>query len=198
MKELLLSNPIIWQSYRFFIDKFFGMYRKRMETIRRFGVTDSMSIIDIACGTGQYSALTNSSYLGVDLNPKYIEYAQNNYGNHSKRFLCADANNIPVPQISYDVALLIDATHHLSDDANNQLFATFNRISPRFVVICDPIKQNPRNFIGRFLNYLDRGNYIRTKHELTRLIEGKLAIEKVVDLKIMGIESVCIFAKPKI
>ena len=193
----ILENSSIWITFRRLEDYLFGLYRTRMKVIRNFGITEKMSVIDIACGAGQYSAITDANYLGVDLSQKYIDAASKLYGNERKKFLCADANTAAIRDASYDIAILIDATHHLSDQENKTLLATLNRIASQYVIICDPIQQKPTNLIGRFMNSLDRGDHIRPKNDLLNMVGGVLTIEKVVDLKMIGIESVCIFAKPR-
>lgn len=192
----LLERPAIWHMSRKIIDSFFGLYKKRLAIIRSLGVTSDMSIVDIACGTGQYSALTNAEYLGVDLNPKYINHAQKIYREPNKKFLCTDANNLP-RSAAYDAALLIDATHHITDGENKKLFETLNRLTKHYVIICDPIKQKTGNIIGRFFTSLDRGSYIRSKQDTLDLISNMFNVRKVMDLKIMGIESICVLALPK-
>lgn len=193
----ILDNEYIWTIFRKFIDIFFGIYRKRMEVIRRAGITNKMSIIDIA-GGGQYSTLTKGKYLGIDLNPKYINYAKKVYReNGNRKFLCADANTTAIANSSYEVALLIDATHHLSDEENRTLFKTLNRVASKFIIICDPIKQSTNNLIGRFFTALDRGHHIRPKNKLLDLIEENFIIQEIINLKMMGIQSICIIARPK-
>ena len=193
----ILENQVIWRIFRKTIDILFGLYRKRIAVIRSFGITENTSIIDVACGTGQYSAITENKYLGVDISKKYTDTANRIYETDKKKFLCADANTAAIQDASYDAALLIDATHHLSNQENQKLLATLNRVASQSVIICDPIKQKPINLIGRFLCALDRGNYIRPKNDLLDLIGVILKIEKVVDMKMMGIESVCVLAKPR-
>ena len=194
----ILEHPVVWQPFRKGIDILFGIYRKRKNVIRRFGITNQVSVIDIACGTGQYSTITNGRYLGIDLNEQYIATAKKLHGNNNKIFLCADANTSKISNSSYDVALLIDATHHLCDEENRTLIKTLDRIASKFIIICDPVTQNKKNWIGRFLTYMDRGAYIRPKKELISLISETLIIEKIVPLKMMGTESICVLAKPKL
>jgi len=191
----ILEIPFIWRLFRKIIDVFFGLYRKRMAVIREFGVTRENSIIDIACGTGEYSQITDAKYLGIDLNKKYIETARKVYT--GKEFLCADANTAKIVGGSYDVALLIDATHHLSDQENTTLLRNLNRVASQYVIICDPIKQKRWNLTGRLLTYLDRGQFIRSEENLLELVKNDLSIQGVARLKMMGIESICILAQPK-
>lgn len=197
LREKILGNPAVWRVLRKIQDLLFGLYSKRIAVIRNFGITDVMSVIDVACGTGQYSAITKADYLGVDLNEKYINDATKTYGTAKRKFLCADANTAAIKESSYDAAILIDATHHLSDQENKTLLATLGRVASKYVIICDPVIQKPANLIGRFLTYVDRGNYIRPRQALLDVISSALKIEKVADLKMMGIESICILARPQ-
>lgn len=192
----ILAVPFIWRFFRKTIDVFGGIYRTRMSVLREFGLTPQMSIVDIACGTGQYSRITDGTYLGIDMDPNYIADAQRRFGNGKRTFLCADANRAPIADAAYDAALLIDATHHLTDDENRALFKTLGRVASQRVVFCDPVRQSRRNWIGRFLTALDRGRYIRPEEELVRLVQESLAIEKIQKTKLMGVEGVCILARP--
>lgn len=196
MLENILKNAAIWHLSRKIIDILFGLYQKRLGIIKSLGITNNMSIVDIACGTGQYSTLTKSDYLGVDLNPEYINHAKKIYKEPNKKFLCTDANCLPKSTV-YDVALLIDATHHLTDEENKKLFGTLNRLAKHYVIICDPIKQKTGNNIGKFFTSIDRGSYIRSKQDTLGLISDMFNVKKVIDLKIMGIESVCVLAQPR-
>lgn len=195
--DFILKPPFIWRSFRKILDFFFGLYRKRFAVLKKFGITEQTSVIDIACGTGEYSAITNGHYLGVDMDKKYIDQAQKLYGRKNKKFLCDDANTAKIQDASYEAAILIDATHHLTDDENRALFKTLNRVAAKTIAICDPITQERKNLIGRFLVYLDRGNYIRPKEKLLNLIGETLDIEKVKDMKMLSVTSVCVMAKPR-
>ncbi|OGY64953.1 MAG: hypothetical protein A3I24_02725 [Candidatus Harrisonbacteria bacterium RIFCSPLOWO2_02_FULL_41_13b] len=195
--NFILKPPFIWRLFRKTLDFFFGLYKKRFAVLKEFGITEQTSVIDIACGTGEYSAITNSQYLGVDMDKQYIDRAQKLYGIKNKKFLCDDANTATIQDASYEAAILIDATHHLTDDENRALFKTLNRVAAKTIAICDPITQEKRNLIGRFLISIDRGNYIRPKKKLLNLIQETLVIEKVKDMKMLSVTSVCILARPK-
>lgn len=197
MINWILKNPTIWRFFRKTLDLFFGLYRKRFAILRSFGIAENTSVIDIACGTGEYSAITNGRYLGVDMSQQYIDRAQKLYGTENKKFLCDDANTAAIKDASYEAAILIDATHHLPDDENRALFKTLNRVASKTIVICDPVAQEKGNLIGRFLIYLDRGNYVRPKEMLLNMIKETLNIEKVQDIKMLNVISVCVMAKPR-
>lgn len=194
----ILDNVYFWLIFRKTTDLLFGLYRKRMAVIRSLGITEEMSILDIGCGIGQYSILTKTKYLGIDLSNEYIEYAKKLHEkDKNRKFVCADVNSANITNSSFDVALLIDTLHHLSNEENKKLFDTLNRVASNYIVICDPIKQKQTSLIGRFLVNLDRGHYIRSKGDLIQMVQEVFIVEKIVELKIMGVESICILAHPQ-
>ena len=56
----------------------------------------------------------------------------------------ANAIAAVIQDASYEAAILIDATHHLTDDENRALFKTLNRVAAKTIAICDPITQEKR------------------------------------------------------
>src|SRR3989344_5800177 len=88
----ILNIPWAWRLFRTTINLFFGLYRKRVKVLRGFGLTDQTAVVDIACGTGEYSKITNGKYLGIDMDCRYIASAQKQYNSPNKQFVCADAN----------------------------------------------------------------------------------------------------------
>src|SRR5262249_6961182 len=87
----LLNNPIIWESSRIGLDFAFGLYQKRYDVLRRWKVLENNpEILDIGCGIGQYSQITQGKYLGVDLNDRYISYATRRRSKANRSFRCQD------------------------------------------------------------------------------------------------------------
>ena len=73
----LLDNSIVWSLSRFGLDLAFGLYSRRTAPLKRWGVLEGRpSVIDLGCGTGQYSRLTEGPYVGVDMNSRYIDHAR--------------------------------------------------------------------------------------------------------------------------
>ena len=194
----ILDNPRIWQFFRGLIEHVFGQYSRRISIIRSFGINDQMSVLDVGCGTCQFAKLTQSRYLGIDMNKGYINQAKKLYENDaSKEFLCEDLTKAKLPKSAYDVSLLIDFTHHLSNEELINVFMELNRVTSQYIVICDPVKQNAKNIVGRFLTYLDRGKYIRTEDDLISLIGSCFQILEVKKGRGMGIECVSVLSCPE-
>src|SRR5205085_1697418 len=92
---LVLNNPITWEVTRIGLDLIFGVYRRRVKLLHRWGLLDSNpSILDIGCGIGQYSTITKGRYLGVDLNEPYINYATQRYKRQNSTFKCMNVTQV--------------------------------------------------------------------------------------------------------
>lgn len=71
---------------------------KRFKTLFSIGIEDNSSLLDYGCGLGHLNdyMLNNShsdiNYTGIDINPKYIVYANQLYP--GKNFICSDLEDI--------------------------------------------------------------------------------------------------------
>ena len=75
---------------------------------------DRPKILDIGCGTGEFSVFFNSNnYTGIDIEPSYINYAQKNYPG---KFVLGDATRLPFNEKSFDKILIAGVLHHLNDN----------------------------------------------------------------------------------
>ena len=199
MVSFLLNNVYIWKFFRKFLDKVFGLYSKRLLAIRALGINDEMSVIDVGCGMGQFSDITKNQYLGIDLSEQYIDMAKAIYFNdRNKKFICKDLIMAELPEDSYDVAILIDFTHHMGRDELEKLFTKLNIIISKYVIISDPVLQNSKNIWGRVLTFLDRGEYFRSEADIITLISEYFNILKVKKIRGIGIKGVLVLSKPKL
>ena len=199
MVSFLLNNVFIWKFFRKFLDKVFGLYRKRLLAIKALGINDQMSVIDVGCGMGQFSDITKNQYLGIDLSEEYIDTARAIYFNdQNKQFLCKDLTTAELPEDSYDVAILIDFTHHMGRKELENLFISLNKIVRKYVVFSDPVLQNTKNIWGRALTFLDRGEYFRSEADIITLISKYFNILKVKKISGIGIKGVLVLSKPKL
>ena len=72
--------------------------RKRFKTLFGIGIEDNSSLLDYGCGLGHlndYIANNNHNnidYTGIDINHKYIVYANQLYP--TKKFICSDIDKI--------------------------------------------------------------------------------------------------------
>ena len=87
----LLDSSIVWGLSRSGLDLSFGLYSRRTALLKRWGVPEGRhSVIDLGCGTGQYSRLTEGPYVGVDMNSRYIDHARRANRRPNVSFRCVD------------------------------------------------------------------------------------------------------------
>ena len=192
----LLDNPILWESRRITLDIIFRLYPNRANVLRQWGMLDEgRSVLDIGCGTGQYQNITDGEYLGVDLNERYIEHAQRRVRNPNHTFRCADALSLLEESRTFDLVLMVDFLHHLSDEECTRLLSCAARLGRR-VAIFDQISEQS-NPISRWIVAHDRGAYVRPLNRLTDLISGAgLTIEDSRRVMIGPIVGQAILARP--
>ena len=197
--EIILDNKNAWYYTRKILDVVIGSYRLRQPYIHKYAITDNQSVLDVGCGTGEHSTLAKGEYLGIDLDNNYIELATEKFGTANKKFRTLDLNTLRPSDKKYDVGLLIDLTHHISDKELESLLKKLGTVINETIVICDPIKQHPANLLGRCMTFLDRGHFIRPKNDLLSLVK-KVYKDKRIDvnnIQIGPIETVCIFVYQK-
>ncbi len=192
----ILDNVGLWNLFRSALDACFGHYRIRVEIMRGFGINRSMSILDVGCGTGQFSQITDSDYLGIDMDCKYIEDSRKKYGSEKKRFECVSLQDARFER-QYDVSLMVDLTHHISDDDLRDLLVHLKKVTSKFVVFFDPVKQDKWNILGRLITSLDRGKFIRSRETELNIISEYFNVLNVKNLKMLHINGIAVFAKPK-
>lgn len=166
-----LETPFIWEYFRSGLELAIGVNAKRIAQMRARGVLDgNPSVLDVGCGSGHFSCITKGNYVGLDLNVRFIQYAQKKRGGPNKIFRCADVAALVGEQQSSDVVLLVDILHHHSDEQCEQLLANAARISNKYIANFEPLRDQPHP-IGRWRVERDLGSYMRTLdslHELFR------------------------------
>lgn len=197
MPPHVLDNVRAWDAFRKLLDLFFGIYRNVAARMRKFGIDRTVTLLDIGCGTGQHSRLTDGEYLGLDFNPRYIAQAQKKFGSPTKRFVCQRLQDFDFAGRTFDVTLLVAVLHHIADADAQSLLAAVAKITRRYVVIFDPTTQSRGNYLGQWLTRLDRGKYIRTPEREVALIAEHCTVARVFRCQTFFTEGVAIFAKPR-
>jgi SAM-dependent methyltransferase len=118
-------------------------------------------VLDVGCGPGTNARFfSKSDYLGLDINPRYIEQAKRRFGD---RFVVADVTRDELPeQKPFDFVLINSLLHHLDTHDVRQLLAAVARHLDvdGHVHILDLV-QPKRPGAARLLARLDRGDFPR-------------------------------------
>ncbi|MCB0866139.1 MAG: class I SAM-dependent methyltransferase [Solirubrobacterales bacterium] len=118
-------------------------------------------VLDVGCGPGTNAAhFAGSDYVGIDLNPRYIEDAKRRHG---RDFRVADATEFSVPEGErFDFILINSFLHHIPDEPTRDLLGNLRRaLAPDGHIHVMELVLPPRPCMGRLLARLDRGDFAR-------------------------------------
>ena len=138
-------------------------FRAKFAPIRRHNdLTSIRRVLDVGCGPGTNAAVfEHTEYVGLDINPAYIERARRDYG---RTFLVADVcTYVPPPDQQYDFVLVNSLLHHLDDASTNRLLQAIRDIvaPDECIHVIDLVLPDQRS-IARYMAKNDRGDHPRT------------------------------------
>ncbi|HEU4946641.1 MAG TPA: methyltransferase domain-containing protein [Kribbella sp.] len=132
-----------------------------------------MRVLDVGCGTGDVvEYLEGVDYVGVDINPRYIEAAGRAHAGKG-RFLTTSVDELPTDRLGrFDAVIAIGLLHHVSDDIVRDMMAALSGLlepDSRFVAL-DGVWHPDQHVVARVATALDRGTYVRDAAGYERLI----------------------------
>ena len=182
----ILEFPPVYNAFQ----KIVGGERNR----RRF-ITECVTplarggrMLEIGCGPGtniEYLP-ADVEYVGCDIQPNYIAYAQKQYGHRGKFYLTPVGKLSELPREPFDVITAVAVLHHL-DDAQiatlcDEVLALL-KPTGSFITI-DPCFTNEQSRLERFITACDRGKFVRFPEQIHAILSQKFRqvqekIEKV-------------------
>lgn len=169
------KNPVVFNTARMILEANFIGERKVIRN--ELGVRPG-KILDVPCGTGEFSFLFNEEdYTGIDIDPRYVDYAVKK---HRKKFLIMDATNMSFSANHFDAVLTVGFFHHLTNEQIILVLKEIRRVlkkEGKFLLIEDAPTRNKLNFIGKLGQKYDRGANIRDSdfyaEEISRIFDLK-------------------------
>ncbi len=137
-------------------------------------------VLDIGCGTCEFSELIKSRYTGIDLNKSFLRKAQKKFP--ERYLLKMDAKTLNFKNNFFDKVLIMNFLHHFNDHDCKTILKEAKRVVKEKIIIEDNIKPK-EGFISKLLVKLDRGDYIRTKEQEIELVKNVLNIEEIKTFK---------------
>jgi SAM-dependent methyltransferase len=132
-------------------------------------LSDVRRVLDVGCGPGTNTHhFENTSYLGLDINPRYIEDARRRY---HKDFLAVDVTKYTADDGERsDFIVLNSFLHHIPDNEVERILAHLSTLltDDGHVHIIDLVLPEKRS-ISRQIALWDRGDYPRPLSEWRRL-----------------------------
>jgi SAM-dependent methyltransferase len=117
-------------------------------------------VLDVGCGPGTNTAhFRHTDYVGVDINPRYIESAR---ARHGREFVVADVTTNPDLGARFDCVFVNSFLHHVDDrDADNILRHLRPLLTADGHVHAMELVRPARLGPARLLARLDVGEYAR-------------------------------------
>lgn len=201
LKFKLMNLQNIEAEIDFFDNKFFKFTRISENGTRIFDLhlkytqkylDNGLMVLDIGCNDGRHTLfLRDKGYkaFGLDLSRKAIKRSQDKFfafgehlqGEGMKHFICANAYNIPIKTEKFDVVLLLETLHHISE--KEKVLKNIKEIlKPRGkIIISEP---NPDNILRPLGKYFGKKfSFISPNETLTPTDETLKAISKHFEIK---------------
>lgn len=157
----LLGLPLLYKLFRKGIGGADASRKHVREFIQPF---PNARILDIGCGPGSILDYLpqNVEYVGCDISPRYIQYAEQQYSSRGA-FYCSEAEKLPELG-KFDIILATGVLHHLDDREAASLFKTAaHHLNPGgYLVTLDNAYVEGQARIARWLISMDRGSHVRT------------------------------------
>jgi len=160
---------------------FFGMdfYKVAAFHIKKF---PHKSIIEIGCGTALLlKHISIDRYLGVDMNEDYINYARKKHKKNGVTFLVEDANKLKKINENFDLLIMFNIIHHLSENNLNAIIKNLIRnVKFSRIIVLDSKPVWP---FGWFLEKIDQGDNFRELDEIAGIFSRHFTVEKTIVLR---------------
>lgn len=163
----LLELPVVYQVNQLIATPTRKLFQKLIE--RNVPTNTNNRILDIACGLSGYKSFLQGQYVGIDINADYVASA----ASPSSSYSVMDCTALGFRDESFDIAITVALTHHLSPDQLAMMVREALRVTRKdgTVYILDAIL--PVSPIRPFKTWwfqMDRGNWPRTLKEMQLLI----------------------------
>ncbi len=158
--ERLLEQPLVyrlWQSTH--------EAQKFAPILAHNDVSRARRVLDVGCGPGMNTGLfARSDYLGIDINPKYIESARRRF---NRNFVVGDATTFTVPSgEGFDFILVNSFLHHIANPlARRVLSHLATLLTPDGHLHSIEVIMPQRPGLPRALARWDRGKFCRSVEE---------------------------------
>lgn len=131
-------------------------------------------VLDFGCGTGANSCICDEDhYYGIDPDANRIRFAKRLYPNHM--FMVFDKYQIPMPDQSVDLILIVAVLHHISDEQITDYLHEISRVlKPEGKIIAiEPYLCRNHKLNNWFMSQYDDGEYLRYENNYLQLFKSQ-------------------------
>jgi SAM-dependent methyltransferase len=166
----IVANPLIYDFCQWLagasVNKKF--FREEFASLPEKGC-----VLDVGGGTGLSRPLLPAgwNYCCLDPDPQKLKGFRAKYPRDES--VQASACNIPLPNESFDLCIMIAVSHHLTDEEFRLSLCEIHRLlRPGGKFILMDAVWNPSNIRSRLLWFLDRGSYPKQRHILEGFVSN--------------------------
>jgi len=144
--------------------KFFS--RQRFDYIQQFlDFNDIKNALDVGSGTGfsSYYLPSTIELTSIDFSLRLLHL------NHSSNKIQTSAYNLPFSSESFDLVYGWDFLHHL--DEPNIAIREMARVSKKYLILFEPNKNNPIQFLYAYSNKNERGTLNFDKNRMIKFLD---------------------------
>jgi len=165
----IFDIPIGYLGFQFLIG---GVDARRRCIKQHVPVRRDMRVLDIGCGPGYVAGwLDGVSYVGLDTDPNYIDYANRKYAGKAI-FSCELLTDAYADRHKpFDFVIMMGVLHHLDDAQTLDILRIIRKVlTPKGrLVTLDGFRHPNISSAAKFFLDNDRGKYVRTKEEYVDL-----------------------------
>lgn len=143
-----------------------ALFEPRAKYLYNITNHEKASILEIGAGNGYLSAYLEENFNDVlvsDLSEEMLKH------NPCKNKLKASATDLPLDDNSFDIVTCSHLLHHLSDCDKIQALNEMKRVSRNKVVVYEPYRNNPFNFLFGLIVKEERESLKFSKTYLNKL-----------------------------
>lgn len=177
MLSKLLAIPGFFQWQQ----KTFNNYTNVKKEFSDYLKNGPLNILDIGCSTGLCGQnvfdMKRDHYIGIDITPKYIEYARQVY--KQGEYMVMDGRKLEFPDQSFDIVSFIGVVHHMEDEIIKACLQEVKRVlKPAGYLLWGEPVLTPNELISNIFLSIDRGKYIRESSQYLDLLVGFDVVRK--------------------
>jgi len=171
-----LFDYLLEQPFLFNLSQLPFTRQKFARILKHTDVSAVRSVLDVGCGPGTNAPnFARARYLGIDINPKYIELAHRRF---QRDFMVADATSYHAPEGSqFDFILVNSFLHHIDTPAVSRTLSHLaTLLSPDGYIHSVELVLPERRGVPRWLATKDRGRFARSLSSWQELFAAHLEI----------------------
>ena len=168
IRDSLASNPRLFSFLRKVIE--LGFIKEKTIITQSLKTGKDQKILDIGCGTGEFSGLFNKeNYTGIDINKEYINFAKTK---NKKNFLVMDATDLKFADNTFDAILIMAVLHHLELTGMERVLSEAKRVlkpNGKILILEDAKLEGQDGMLTKLVQKFDKGAFIREPGEYQRI-----------------------------